>query len=507
MINRKNTIFLLGLILTIGFCLRIYSLGKHSFWYDETKPILETENLTRPIKYYCDINPPLFGGILFFWKLLGEDEFTLRLLPFLFGIISIAMVYKLGKALFNKKVGLFSAFLISISPFHIYYSQELRAYTLITLLSLISIYCFNACLEAKGQRYWVGFVIANTLCIYTHYITLLLLAAEGVYFLICYKKYKNLFKKCLISYFIVFLLCIPIFVIMLDQIFVKQMIGTLFWVPMPSLLTFLHLFNIFNLGYNANKIMYQASFFVFSILFAYGIFVAKKEKGKLFLLITWLFIPISLAMLISIISKKGSIFLYRAFIFILPAYIIILANGLSKMKKTIAYLSLAFIILLTSLSLFNYYRDIFLIPSIPYRPGVFVKKENKLAANFIKNNFKEGDGIAHTCRSTYGSFVYYHKGKFEEKWVIFKYNEDWGLWRQIYYSFDSSRKVLNLKPVNIVQFVRGKKRLWLVLSGWEADAVDSPEIKEWLDRKYILLEAKNFKGMAIYLYAIMERNS
>ncbi len=495
MINRKKTTFLLFLVLLIGFCLRVYNLGKHSFWYDETKSILETENLLTPIKYYCDVNPPLFGWILFFWKLLGENEFTLRLLPLLFGMVAIVMVYKLGKVLFNKKVGLVSAFLLAISPFHIYYSQELRSYTLITFLSLVSIYCLNESLKEKNSRYWISLVITNILCVYAHSIAVFLLAAENIYILIFYKKYKDLFRKWLVSQFIILLFCIPIVMIMSN----RPIIGFLYWIPKPSLLMLMQLFNVFNLGYNADKIMYLGSFLIFFILFVYGIWAGKKEKGAIFLLTAWLFIPISLAMFISIILKESSIFLYRAFIFVLPAYLIILANGFSRMKKNMGYLILSFIILLTSLSLYNYYSDIFLVPFHPY---VNEKKENKLAADYIRNNFKEGDGVAHTCRSTYGSFLFYHKKKLEEKWVISKYNKDWDPLSRVYYSFDASRKLLNLEPVSIAQFVRGKNRLWLVLSGWRFDYLESPDIKDWLDKNYILLEEKNFKGMSVYLYAV-----
>lgn len=164
--------------------------------------------------------------------------------------------------------------------------------------------------------------------------------------------------------------------------------------------------------------------------------------------------------------------------------------------------------MLSFLSLYNYYQDIFPLPVNPYWPGVFPKKENKLAASYIENNFKNGDGIAHTCRSTYASFLLYHKDKLEKQWVIFdNRSEDWIHWSKVYYRIRASRKIFNLEAIDIKQFVKDKKRIWLVLSGWELDTIESPEIKEWLDNNYVLLDTRKFKGIEIYLYDLNYRKN
>ncbi len=530
------------MIFVLGAGLRLYGLGKYNLWYDEVFSLFEVMfNFNRIIGYHFWTTPPLFKFLLYFWKFLGKSEFILRLLPALFGIFSVLIIYQVGKTLFDKRTGLISALLLSISPFHIYYSQELRAYTLVVFLALLSSYYLHSLLKKNQLLSWICFVIFTTLCLYSNNIAVFLLVAENLFFFIFYGmgKYKTLSqplklhkevlnlptkladevscRKCgdlaikwLTAQFIIFFLYIPTLIIIINQIIDKQIFEIFFWVPKPSILTFIHTFNIFNLGYNNTKAAYLSALFIFSLLFLYGVWTGKKETKSIALLIVCLFTPIILIIIISLILKRNSIYLYKIFLFVLPAYLIIVANGLSKIKKYIAYPSLVCIIFFSFLSLYNYYRDFFPIPVTPslqkYRPGVFEKKEIKPAAQFIKRNFKNGDGIAHTCRSTYGPFMFYNQRKFDERWVIDNSNEDWKHWGKIYHQHKIIRKTFNLSPVTIEGYVKGKKRVWLVLAGWASSAdIDSPGIKEWIDNNYILLDSKKFKGLEVYLYDLINR--
>lgn len=496
----RSKMFLAAIIL-LGIGLRLYRLGAHSFWYDEASSVAESMNILNVINAHFLTTPPLFGVILHFWSFLGEGEFLLRLLPALFGMLTVIMSYKFGRMLFNKKVGLISAFLLAVSPFHIYYSQELRAYTLLTFLSLMSIYYFWKSLKRDSISSWICFTIFTILCVYTQNIALFLLVVINSFLLLFYKKYRNLLVKFLKFQFVIFLFCIPWFIVVYHQVINVGILNIFFWVPEPSFLTLIHTINIFNLGYNATRLEYLLAFLIFSAVFFYGIWAGRKEKSNILLLL-WLCLPIILAAVVSLISKTGSIYLYRTFVFLLVPYYTIVANGLGNCKKYLTVLSLICIVVFLSLSVFNYYRDIFPLPVYPYRPGVFAKKENKSAAAYIENNFKNGDVIAHTCRSTYGAFVLYHKGKFEERRVLLNNNIELDSWSKVYYKLPGNRVLFNLEAVDIRQFIKNKERVWLVLSGWELDEIDCRDIKVLLDNNYVLLDIKKFKGIELYLYDI-----
>lgn len=171
---------LLPLILIAGAGLRLYRWSIYSFWHDEIGWLLICkDNLLNSLNGTITIfKPPLFKLLVFLWAYIGQDEFSLRLLPFIFGILSIIFIYKIGRILFDEKAGLIAAFLLAISPFHIYYSQELSHYTLTAFLALGSVYYLIFCLNENNARAWIKLIILNALCLYTSYISIFLLSPK-----------------------------------------------------------------------------------------------------------------------------------------------------------------------------------------------------------------------------------------------------------------------------------------------------------------------------------------
>src|SRR3990167_4926541 len=84
---------------------------------------------------------PVYYILVHYWtKIFGLSEFKLRFFSAIFGIASIYMIFLLGKTIFNEKVGLIAAFILSINHQHIYYSQEARNYSFLVFLALLSAY-------------------------------------------------------------------------------------------------------------------------------------------------------------------------------------------------------------------------------------------------------------------------------------------------------------------------------------------------------------------------------
>ena len=65
---------------------------------------------------YLYISAPIVG-------ILGLSEFSTRLLSALSGIAAIYFAYLIAKNIWDKKAGIFAAFVLSISPWHIFYSR------------------------------------------------------------------------------------------------------------------------------------------------------------------------------------------------------------------------------------------------------------------------------------------------------------------------------------------------------------------------------------------------
>jgi len=134
---------LLTAILLLAALLRFYRLDAQSLWNDEGNSARIAERTTDLILEGAegDIHPPGYYLLLHYWRaLFGQSEFALRSLSVAAGLASVVFTYMLGRRLFGEWAGLIAAFLGTISPLGIYYSQEARMYALLGALSAASTY-------------------------------------------------------------------------------------------------------------------------------------------------------------------------------------------------------------------------------------------------------------------------------------------------------------------------------------------------------------------------------
>jgi uncharacterized membrane protein len=134
-------------------------------------------------------HPPLFFCLMHQWlgwvNLFSDSlVWKLRSLPAIFGIASIAAIYILNRIAFSPVAGLAAAWVMAVSPFCVYLSQESRHYTLPLLLITLAL-----CGLVQIQRdwtnrrrvrplVWIGWILANTIGLYVHYFFILAYAAQ-----------------------------------------------------------------------------------------------------------------------------------------------------------------------------------------------------------------------------------------------------------------------------------------------------------------------------------------
>lgn len=159
--EKMNLLILPGILL-LGGVLRIYNLTHESFWLDEIFSIqfVATRSLFQVItdSFCVDYHPFVYYAVLDVWcSILGCSDFICRLLSVILGILCIVSVYILAKGVFrDERTALLSAFLFSISPTAIRYSQEVRMYVLLLLIWPL----FLTCLSISWRT---GFTMLNTL--------------------------------------------------------------------------------------------------------------------------------------------------------------------------------------------------------------------------------------------------------------------------------------------------------------------------------------------------------
>jgi hypothetical protein len=141
---------LLGVITLLGAGLRFYRLGDWSFWGDEIFTIGTLDDGFNFNLFRQSLATALIHQITA-W--LGVSEWTARLVPAIIGILSIPIFYFLCKRLFGSPVALFAGLLIALSPWHIYWSQNARFYSLLLLFYTIGLFLFMIGLEE--DKPWV----------------------------------------------------------------------------------------------------------------------------------------------------------------------------------------------------------------------------------------------------------------------------------------------------------------------------------------------------------------
>ncbi|MDH7501025.1 MAG: glycosyltransferase family 39 protein, partial [candidate division NC10 bacterium] len=345
----RKEFFLLA-ILCLGLFLRAYDLAGESMWLDETVSVrLAHKGVSAIVKNRAsNIHPPLYFLLLRGWvALFGDSESATRSLSVLFGMAAIFMMFKVGSLFFDQEVGLLSSLLLAVSRFHIQYSQEARAYSLMALLTLLSIYFFKRFLDDGNRGVSIGYVLSNALLAYTHTFGLLLPLVENLYVAVLLfltpERLKASIKKWIVLQCWVALLFAPWIPVLIKQVLRFQ--GG-FRRPAPTLGTLLSTFENFSGG---EKL--AALFVCFALLSlvswrrAEGDTSGKgtpgrkgslrekislAEVGRTDFLWLWLLLPVILPFLISQFSSP--VYKYRIVISASLALYLLVAKGIKNLN-------------------------------------------------------------------------------------------------------------------------------------------------------------------------------
>jgi len=156
----------LPLFLTLVAALvRFAGLGRQSFWSDEMHTIM-----MAGVPYGPEAPPwhardlllvtqgPLFMGLVHAWSVLfGRGEVALRLLPCLLAVATVPVFFAFVARMLGRTVAGLATFLLALSPFHVWYAQELRGYSLLILAAVLSAMALERVIRGATPRAHVGY--------------------------------------------------------------------------------------------------------------------------------------------------------------------------------------------------------------------------------------------------------------------------------------------------------------------------------------------------------------
>jgi len=176
--------------------LRLCFVGTTSLWIDEIWSIrishLPWNSYIWSILHQ-DPNMILYYCMLHVWMKMGDSEAIVRGLSVLWGVATVPVLALFGTKLFGKRAGLIAGLLLTLNVFHIQYSQEARAYSLVVLLVSLSSWCFVCCIESPRWYKWAAYSLLSVLAIYSHLFAVFVVISH-VLSVLCMKSARQAWK-------------------------------------------------------------------------------------------------------------------------------------------------------------------------------------------------------------------------------------------------------------------------------------------------------------------------
>ena len=163
---KQKEILILILCLLIGFALRFYTFDQKSLWIDEIHTFNDSkDDFKGQIKFYKEnptyLHPPLFFIMTHFIYPFTKPERDLRIIPLIFGILSIPMIYLLSRQ-FSPNIAIPCTLSLTFMTYHISLSHDGRPYSLLMFLGMGGLYFLMKHLKTsnKGYLLLVGILFA-----------------------------------------------------------------------------------------------------------------------------------------------------------------------------------------------------------------------------------------------------------------------------------------------------------------------------------------------------------
>ncbi len=313
---------LIGLTI-IGFFLRFYNLTFNSIWLDEAATYTFANNSLAEIWSITaqgEYNPPLFNWIEHFMLYFGNNELTLRFIPAILGAITIPLFYLIGKEIYDRNAGIIAAAVLAFSPFHLFYSQDARAYTPMLFFFSLALLFFLKGLRTEKRSDWVIFGIFSALSFWMHFyvfIAVLIFYLYAIYFVGTKKGWNfKAFTSWILSVVVFLIAILPLLIVTL-HLFLVRTTGSAPTYGVQGFQTVVVTLNQFS-GFNIYLNI------IFLILFAVGLiqlFMVRKNSFMLIILV--LLISFAATYVLSYVMPV----IPRHLFFLLPFYFVPIASS------------------------------------------------------------------------------------------------------------------------------------------------------------------------------------
>jgi hypothetical protein len=440
MANRLTHIsssFILALLILFGLAIRLGSMDTQSLWRDEVDSIRFGDELASEFNralsgggfsslldtLRTSLTQPGFNGPLYFIALdawagaTGASAFALRFLSTLFGILVIPLIYVLSQRLFaSTRVSLLSAALATLSPYFVWYAQEVKMYTAITALALLAIYAMRRAIDAPAAArtwpWWLTMVLAISLAMYCHILAALLIGVAIALLVLWRRKTRAHWAGALIAIGALTLPYLPLAIWQLPLAFTPgsqghpfyrfdEMLRILSSNFASGVLSFDYMLATLGLQWspevsNALSAGLLGALVIIGVLFWKG----ANERIERLALAGWMLLPV---VLVALISLNRPIFNDRYMIWIGPAVYILTALGLNDILGWKKVVGVSALVLAAAAALLGVHGQ----------ATTIIKPDFRAAAQYVAQRYRGDEVLLFQIPYAQYTFDYYFEPPFQ----------------------------------------------------------------------------------------------
>jgi 4-amino-4-deoxy-L-arabinose transferase-like glycosyltransferase len=384
--KKRNEIIILLLCILIGFALRLYTFDQKSLWLDEVHTFNESrDDLKGQIEFYkvnsSHLHPPLFFVLTHLFYPFTKPERDLRIIPLIFGTLSIPVIYLLAKQ-FSARIALPCALSLAFMVYNISLSQDGRSYSFLMFVAMASLYLFVRHLKTSKKRYLPLVAFLFSILFYTSYSSIPFITLSQVLWF--YRPNKGDKKPALSSFLIlngiIILFCLP-WILFVAINYKGQPVADPFHTESPGSFWYI-LYGVLH-----DWVPYAPLMMISIILFILFPFFSKDKKNAFILLALFVF-PIGGLYLYCTSLHITHFISSRYFINFLPLFLITLYLSLEaiefkfeRLKKFIRFrLIFVILLILSNLIILPFY----------YRSE---KQDIRGLVTYLKGHLQDGDKI------------------------------------------------------------------------------------------------------------------
>lgn len=490
----------LALLTLLAFGWRVAGLTSQSLWRDEvdaihfaSRPLPELlATFSRPGE-----NGPLFFALLSPWlAVLDSGEFALRVQAALAGALVVPLCYALARRLLQvaglaelrygaglslANVPLLAAALVAVNPYLVWYSQEGKMYSWLTALALATLLAFLASLQRGGWPRWLLYLALLAAAALHHVWAVLLIPICAAWLALLWPDYRRRWLPFLLT---LALPALPYFALVgwwQLRLFTTPDFQTGHpYLPLPAL--FANLATAFSRGVAVGPERWIIAGLVFLLLTG-SVLGGKAMAGArspyawprlraTAMLLAWLLLP---PLLLYLISLSKPLYTDRYVIWIAPALLILLAQGVGALGAVWRPLGAAGLIALLAAGLLAGWRQM-------HTP---IKSDFRAAAAYVETHRQPGDLLL--FQMPYNRIVYEYYAGPQPAAIEGGYTNNGNSEAQV---DEEMRRAVGQAPT-----------VWLLAS--EEEMWDQRRlVRQWLEERAEITDQQDFARVNVVRYAL-----